>query len=82
MIGTTAHEEQLREQRVRRLARRQGFALVKSRRRNEGAPDYGMFWIVDPFRNAIVYGGSNGTSLDDVEGWLEGYAALPRPEVL
>jgi len=39
------------ESRVRRLARRQGLMLRKSRRRDSQCADFGVYWIVDPFAN-------------------------------
>ncbi len=67
------NEEKARESRVRRLAASFDLALVKSRRRNPEVPDYGCFAVVDPYRNAIVYGvwgGGFAASLDEVEEWL------------
>jgi hypothetical protein len=69
----TDTEYKIRENRVRRMAERQGLRLVKSRRRDPRALDYGGYMIVDPSTNAIVYSyGYNefGASLDDAEAWL------------
>lgn len=65
-------EEKVRENRLRRMAERQGYQLVKSRRRDPRAFDYGARWIVDPRSNTIVAGDptTGGMSLDEVETWL------------
>ena len=66
-------EYKIRENRLRRMAERQGVALVKSRRRDPRALDYGKYMIVDPTTTGIVQGaGSAGPcmDLDDVEAWL------------
>jgi hypothetical protein len=67
-------DEKVRENRLRRMADRQGLRLEKSRRRDPRAIDYGMYTLVDPNTNAIV-AGTEGTgrpnfSLDEVEAWL------------
>lgn len=62
------------EVRAYRDARRQGFALRKSRSRDPNDPTYSMFHITDPFTNTIVAGGhtNNGydMNLDEVTAWL------------
>jgi hypothetical protein len=65
----------VRENRLRRMAERQGLALHKSRRRDPLALDYGTYQLVDPYRNALVAGDTNhgyGLDLDDVEEHLTG----------
>lgn len=68
--------EKVRENRLRRAAKRQGLMLVKSRRRDRRASDYGTYGLIDPNRNAWVAwrGGGFGMDLDQVEAWL----ARPR----
>jgi hypothetical protein len=68
--NTTA--EKVRENRLRRMAQRQGLLLQKSRRRDPRAIDYGRWLIVDPNRNAIVAGEPGRWTLDDVERFLTG----------
>jgi hypothetical protein len=46
IVATTA--DKTRETRLRRMAERQGLALVKSRRRDPLAKDYGLYWVIDP----------------------------------
>lgn len=69
-------DEKVRENRLRRMAERQDVALVKSRRRDPRASDYGMYMIVDPNTNGIIAGtaatGRPNFTLDDVEAWLTG----------
>jgi hypothetical protein len=61
--------EKVRENRVRRAIARRGFQLVKTRRRDPNAWDYGTYMINDPRINGVV---SNGVlTLDEVEDWLD-----------
>ena len=65
--------DKVRENRLRRMAERQGYMLKKSRRRDPRAMDFGIYWITDPFLNAIIASGSyydHGMDLDEVEEWL------------
>lgn len=68
--------EKTRETRLRRMAERQGLQLVKSRRRDFRASDYGMYMIVDPTSNGVVAGtagtGRPNFTIDDVEDYLRG----------
>jgi hypothetical protein len=58
------------EQRVRRQAAKLDLQLVKSRRRNQLSPDFGAFWLMDPYRNTLVMGGEWGCSLQEIENYL------------
>jgi len=58
--------DKVRDNRVRRMAERQGFALRKVRRRDPRALEYAYF-IIDPRPNAMIAGPA---SLDAVEDWL------------
>lgn len=58
--------EKIRENRLRRMAARQGLRLVKSRRRDPRAIDYGSYWLVDD-RGLTQLGDQHGASLDEVE---------------
>lgn len=61
------------ENRLRRMADRQGFRLVKSRRRDPRAYDYNTYRLVDPATNTVAVGGDRGISLDEIErALLEG----------
>ena len=70
----TGMAEKVRENRLRRIAARQGLSLVKSRRRDQRAVDYGGYMIVDVSTNAVVAGtgaiGRPHWTLDDVEEYL------------
>lgn len=71
--------EKVRENRLRRMAERQGYQLVKSRRRDPRAYDYGRYWITDPAIKVIVAGHDRfGMSLDEAEVWLTGDEKAPR----
>jgi hypothetical protein len=63
-----------REQRLRRIARRQGLAIQKSRSRDPRSLDFGTYGIFDPYTNTIVAHGSPwngyGLDLDAVEAQL------------
>ncbi|MFI5729153.1 hypothetical protein ACIA49_03465 [Kribbella sp. NPDC051587] len=65
----------VRENRLRRMADRQGMQLVKSRRRDPKAHDFGTFMLVDLRTQAIVIGapklGENpSATIDEIEAWL------------
>jgi hypothetical protein len=69
----TAIDEKIRENRLRRMANRQGLRLEKSRRRDPRAPDWGTYRLVDPGTGSVVrYGGSSdyGLNLDEIEAAL------------
>ena len=71
-------DEKVREARVRRVAQRQGLKLVRSRRRDPRAADFGRYALVDPDTNRAVAGeldSASAMTLDDVEAWL----SAPRP---
>jgi hypothetical protein len=65
--------EKIRENRARRAASRQGLKLLKSRRRDPRALDFGMYALVDQ-NNVVVYGATErfDASLDDIEKYLAG----------
>ena len=66
--------DKVRENRLRRMAHRRGFRLMKSRRRDPDAIDYGLYALID-----VETGGSEHAhgpisecvlTLDDVKEWL------------
>lgn len=66
-------EEKVRENRIRRMAGRQGFVLVKSRRRDERALDYGLFDLVNASGQSVMTGETDYSfkfTLDQVEAFL------------
>lgn len=80
----------IREDRLRRMARRQGYQLVKNPRRDPRATDYGTYMLVNPDTNAVVadFGWdhaafpSGRTWLDDVETYLtRGKTAVTTTEL-
>jgi hypothetical protein len=61
------------ENRVRRMAERQGLQLQRSRRRDPRARDYGRYRIVDLATNSVVAGGQAADyslDLEDAERYL------------
>jgi hypothetical protein len=68
----------VRENRLRRMAARQGLVYRVSRRRDQRAIDYGRVWLIDANMNALIaeftpgYGPPGMTILDEVEAWLTG----------
>jgi hypothetical protein len=65
--------DEIREQRLRRVAVRLGYRLVKSRCRTPELFVYGTYGIIDPDRNWWVqtFGGDGyGLDLDEIEAWL------------
>ena len=60
----------VRENRIRRMAARQGLTLARSRRRDPRAIDYGTYWLIVPTTNAVALGGQLGVSLDEIESAL------------
>lgn len=67
----TLTEEKIRENRLRRMAERQGLALTKSRRRDRRALDYGRWHITEVTTGNVIIGG-DGFTTDEVEAYLTG----------
>jgi hypothetical protein len=61
--------EKVTENRLRRMAERQGLVLTKSRRRDPRALDYGKYWIAEARSNALI-SPETGMDLDGVERFL------------
>ena len=64
----TTESDKTRENRLRRMADRQGLSIRKSRRRDPRTRDYGTYMVIDPYRNWVVSG--EYLTLDDVEEYL------------
>jgi hypothetical protein len=66
--------EKVRENRIRRKLHRLGYCLVKSKRKDPDAFDYGMYLITNE-NNHLVWGGLHtgkpDLTLDDVEEWIK-----------
>jgi hypothetical protein len=71
--------DKVRENRIRRMAQRQGLCVVKSRRRDPQAIDFGYYYIVDISTNCVVAGTERTQraeyTLNDVEEYLTGTPA-------
>jgi hypothetical protein len=67
--------DKVRENRLRRMAERQGLTLRKSRRRDPRALEYGLFDLVEATERADgTYRGRPMLTLDEVEAQLTGKA--------
>jgi hypothetical protein len=66
--------EKVRENRLRQAVARQGCQLMKSRRRDPRALDFGRYAITNQVTGAVVAGGDGfngyGLTLDDVDQWV------------
>ena len=65
----------MRENKLRRSADRQGYKLSKSRSRDTGAVDYGLYALIDTSTGGAVNPAISGRwlhswTLDEVEEWL------------
>jgi hypothetical protein len=65
-------DDKVRENRLRRMAERQGLQLAKSRRRDPRAVDYGIYRLTDPHTNRLQQGPYQDgfRELDQVEAFL------------
>lgn len=86
MLSSMNNEDKVRENRLRRAAQRQGLTIVKSRRRDPRATDYGVYYIAEVtapgghWRSREMLTPEQGFSLDEVEAFLDAPAhpATPR----
>lgn len=65
--------QKVRENRLRRMAQRQGLELQKSRARDPRALGFGGYMLVEVRRNAVVAGAEGhaySLTLDEAEHWL------------
>ncbi|WP_200213399.1 hypothetical protein [Micromonospora coerulea] len=62
-------DDKVRENRLRRMAERQGLTLTKSRRRDPRAVDYGKYWLADANTTAMQTP-EQGMTLDEIETHL------------
>ena len=58
-------EDKVRENRLRRAAKRQDFILVRSRRRDERSTAYGLYAVIDPNTGGTV----NPCGPNDIHTW-------------
>lgn len=64
-------KKKIQENRVRRAAERQGYAVTKNRRRDPRARGYGTYSLSNSAQDVATVSESNLT-LDEVEGFLKG----------
>ena len=65
---TVDQAEKVRENRLRRMAERQGLTLTRSRRRDPRALDFGKYWLTDA--NGVNVSPEQGIDIDEVEAFL------------
>jgi len=75
-----AQDEKVRENRLREVARRRGYELKKSRRRDPLAIDFGRWYLSRMSINGIDTQRVELESLDGVESFLDGNFGPPTPE--
>lgn len=63
--------DKVRENRLRRMAERQGLTLIKSRRRDPRAVDYGKYWLAQISTNTLETS-EQGMTLVEIEAYLTG----------
>jgi len=73
-------DEKVRENRLRQVARRRGYELRKSRRRDPLALDYGKWFLSRGEINGMPFGNVDGfETLDSVEAFLDGKLEPIKP---
>lgn len=80
IVHSMSQETKVLENKLRRMADRQGLRLVKSRSRDENAIDYGLYALIDVQTNGAVNPAIAGRwvcswTLEEVREHLEGDAA-------
>jgi hypothetical protein len=73
--GATVMDDQLREDRLRRMAERRHLRLRKAPRRDPRAPDVTGYMLIDADSKAVIVGGEPfpyGASLDEIAKYLVG----------
>ena len=74
-MGDQEETDEVRENRLRRLAEGHGLRLERSSRRDPDVPGRGGYQLVHPYTRAVVHPGrdartGDGLDLDDVEEYL------------
>ena len=67
MVSSMDTQEKVRENRLRRMAQRQGLTIRKSARRDPRAIDYGRWWVVHSDERIVEL-----TDIDALERYLTG----------
>jgi hypothetical protein len=80
MTAPGKQDLKVRENRLRRMAERQGLALEKSRARYWRVDDHGGYRVVDG-SNSVKAGGRYELTLNEVEKYLVGNQQAKRAEV-
>lgn len=65
------HEKELIEGKARRMARKAGLAVRKSRQRNLTFDNQGKLMVIDPYHNIVVAGSHFDLSPEDVIHFCE-----------
>jgi hypothetical protein len=78
MRGYDSMGDKIRENRLRRMAERQGLRLRKSRRRDPRALGYGTYDLVQDSDNHMV--SPEQMTLDEIEQWLTSDHPEPKSE--
>src|SRR5262245_9437932 len=73
---TAMTDDKIRENRLRRVAERQGLRIIKSRRRDPRALDYGGYMLSDESNNSVM--GRYWRTLDEIETYLLGDKKGPK----
>lgn len=66
--ATVDQAEKVRENRLRRMAERQGLTLTRSRRRDPRALDFGLYWLTDAKGAKVT--DEQGVDMDAIEAFL------------
>ncbi|MGW2936071.1 hypothetical protein ACWDA7_30435 [Streptomyces sp. NPDC001156] len=61
-------DDKIRENRLRRMAGRQGLSLRRSRRRDPRALDYGLYWL--DRADGTTATAPEGSTIDEIEHYL------------
>ena len=75
LSSMTDAEFKVFENRLRRMAKRQGLRLEKTRRRDPRALDYGKYMLVNVETNAVVFGADSShadATISQIAAYLEG----------
>lgn len=77
-----ANPEKVREDRLRRMARRQGLQLSKNPRRDPRAYDYGSYMLVNENNAVVADFGWDRPGFPEGESWLDDIEAYLTSDAL
>lgn len=72
-MPTTIHKAATSEFAIRARARRMGLFVQRCRSRNPRLPSFGMYRVIDPDRNRVVFGAhphDYSATLEEVDAYL------------